>query len=211
MAGLSASSGSSPLISLAASFTTVSVVNAVNFMDGINGITGLTSLVWGLNAACSELSDVAWIGAVTAGAGLGFLPWNAPTARLFLGDSGSYLLGGLMALGIVRTMVRSRRIRESVLIGAPLLPYGVDVAQAIIRRAASGVALTEAHREHVYQQLVDHAGMSHLQVATIHAALASAIAVTWRRVDSPAVATTGAVAMLASYLVLPKCLRSTEL
>lgn len=179
-AGLAASRDSGALASLAASFTTLSVVNIVNFMDGINGITGLTSLVWGLNAACSELSDVAWIGAATAGAGLGFLPWNAPDAHLFLGDSGSYLLGGLMALGIIRTMVGQSAVRSLFLVASPLMPYVADASQAILCHRRQGVALTEAHRDHVYQKLVDHAGMSHARMATIHAAFACGCAAAWR-------------------------------
>lgn len=203
LAGVAMSGDSIAVTRIAGAVTTLAVVNVVNFMDGINGITGLTAVVWGLNAACSDLPDVSWIGAATAGAALGFLPWNIPAAHLFLGDTGSYLFGGLMAAGIIRTMVSTGTLRALVLVASPLMPYIADATQAIARRSRRGAALSEAHREHVYQQLADHAGMSHLQVASLHAAFSSAIAVTWRSCDSPVAAATITATVLASYLSLP--------
>ena len=80
-------------------------VNVVNFMDGINGITSLNVAAWGFVAMAvgyaQHESSLVVIGAVTAGSTTAFLPWNAPVARLFLGDVGSYLLGALVGIGIV--------------------------------------------------------------------------------------------------------------
>lgn len=209
LAGVVASGDSPALTRAVGALTTLTVVNIVNFMDGINGITGLTALVWGLNAACSDLPDVAWIGAATAGAGLGFLPWNIPTGRLFLGDTGSYLFGGLMAAGLIRTVVAARSPRAFIVVASPLLPYIADGSQAIIRRNRRGAALTEAHREHVYQKLVDNTGLSHLQVACIHAAFSSVTALTWRACNYPAAAVTITASVIASYLSLPAFVHRT--
>jgi len=64
-------------------------VNGINFMDGINGITSLNVGAWGLTAlvvgSAHNIGGLEVIGAVVAGAALGFLPWNAPVAKLFLG------------------------------------------------------------------------------------------------------------------------------
>ena len=80
-------------------------VNVVNFMDGINGITSLNVAAWGFVAMAvgyaQHAPSLVVIGAVTAGSTTAFLPWNAPVARLFLGDVGSYLLGALVGIGIV--------------------------------------------------------------------------------------------------------------
>ncbi|MDR1237856.1 MAG: hypothetical protein LBK28_06425, partial [Propionibacteriaceae bacterium] len=85
----------SPLLGLAAIF----VVNAANFMDGINGISGYQGIVLGASAFIIGILRqdfaLAGLGAVVFGAFTGFLPWNFPKARMFLGDVGSYLLGGL--------------------------------------------------------------------------------------------------------------------
>lgn len=161
----------------AASLTTAGVVNVVNFMDGINGITGSTAAVWGLStlAAGRNSQDAALqtLGAVTAGAGLGFLPWNVPKAQLFLGDVGSYLFGGLMAAALIHT-IESPGLTWRV--AAPLLPYGVDAAITLARRAQRGERLTDAHREHTYQRLTDRNSMTHVRAAMTHAAAATAIA-----------------------------------
>lgn len=150
------------------------LINVVNFMDGVNGITGMTGIVWGLSTAITgnQLGDPALeaIGAVTAGAGAGFLPWNLREAHIFLGDVGSYFFGALMAASILRV---SDRPRTAWRVAAPLLPYGLDAAQAVARRLVRGENIGEAHREHAYQRIVDHWGATHTQVALIHAGAAT--------------------------------------
>lgn len=186
------------------SVITAGVVNVVNFMDGINGITGSTAAVWGVATVLSGRADrdplLQVVGAITAGAGVGFLPWNAPTAHLFLGDVGSYLFGALMAAGITHVAASPSK---GWIIAAPLLPYGLDVAQAIARRRLAGKPLAEAHREHVYQRLVDHHSLSHGQVTALHAAVATAMSVLSRQPLSLASGTL--MALVASgYLASPK-------
>lgn len=180
--GMAASAGLSPTAAGAAVIAMPGLVNVVNFMDGINGITGSTAAVWGINT-----SLVGWreddiplviLGATTAGAGLGFLPWNAPNAKLFLGDAGSYLFGGLFTCGVIAATRNPRgcgtptRWHIALTVAAPLLPYVADAAQAIVRRACAGEALTEAHREHAYQHLVDRFRLSHTTASAAHCAAA---------------------------------------
>lgn len=180
-------------------------VNAVNFMDGINGVTGLTVLVIA-GAACysgSEAGSTALVtlGAVAGGAALGFLPWNAVHPRLFLGDVGSYLFGGVVGAAL---LVAAHD-------GAPLAPlvagvgiYVADVTVAIARRAVRRAPLTEAHREHVYQRLVD-AGLPHLAVATFVAAASVVLVVAWALVPGVGAIVCSAVVVLA-YLAAPRAL-----
>jgi len=110
-------------------------VNVVNFMDGINGITSLTIACWGVTALlvgnADRIPTLALIGAVTAGASLGFLPWNAPVARIFLGDVGSYLLGGLVASG---TLIGIANGASSALLLAPMTLFAVDTGTVLARR-----------------------------------------------------------------------------
>lgn len=151
-----------------AAITTAGVVNVVNFMDGINGISGLTAALWGTNAmllSANDAGQLAQLGALTAGAGLGFLPHNLPLARLFLGDVGSYAFGSAIAAGILSQETLAKRYR----VGAPLLLYAADASQALVRRARAGQHLTEAHREHIYQRLVDE-GRTHTEVCLLHSA-----------------------------------------
>ncbi|MBO1758274.1 UDP-N-acetylmuramyl pentapeptide phosphotransferase/UDP-N-acetylglucosamine-1-phosphate transferase [Dermacoccus sp. SAI-028] len=207
-----------PLVAAAAIVAMPGLVNVVNFMDGINGITGSTAAVWGVNAYLVAQAEqdvtLAVLGAVTAGSGLGFLPWNAPTAKVFLGDAGSYLFGGLFTVGIVAAArggegrASATRWRAAMATAAPLLPYVTDTAQAIIRRARAGEPLTEAHREHAYQHLVDHVGLTHARASAAHA-FAAITAAASARVGNPA-GMAGMAGAAGAYVVAPFALRSAR-
>ena len=184
------------------------VVNAVNFMDGINGITSLTMTVWGVSALsvglASGLGSLTVIGAATAGGALGFLPYNAPRARMFLGDVGSYLFGGLAAMGVLLAATGGASV---AVVLAPLAPYAADTGSALVRRAIRRESLTQAHREHVYQQLTSGLGFAHLPVATAVASLAAFITiVAWALPSTVGVVVI--VLLLVLYLLSPTMLRA---
>jgi UDP-N-acetylmuramyl pentapeptide phosphotransferase/UDP-N-acetylglucosamine-1-phosphate transferase len=191
------------LLVVAGMVITPVVVNVVNFMDGINGITGLTAAVWGATAWLAGLAagaETLWVlGAATAGAAVGFLPWNAPTARLFLGDVGSYLFGGLIAAGIIVGVANDA---SPFVLGAPLALYLADTGTVLARRASRGESLTEAHREHTYQRLTFRGRFSHLTVAILVASLAAIIAAAWG-LTSPAMASALTLAVCLGYVILP--------
>lgn len=186
------------------------VVNVVNFMDGINGITGLSVAVWGATAWVAGLAVEAeplWVlGAAAAGAALGFLPWNAPTARLFLGDVGSYLFGGLIAAGIVVGLATDA---SPLVLAAPLALYLTDTGTVLLRRAVRGAPLMNAHREHTYQRLTCERRLPHVTVASLSALISvSTTAAFWWLTGGlawliPATA-------LTTYLLLPTLLRRHE-
>jgi len=155
----------SPLAAVIALGWIVAYVNAFNFMDGINGISSAQAVVGGVAIAAVGhqvgAPDVAVVAAVVAGAGLGFAPHNVPTARLFLGDVGAYLLGAVLALLVVATVSRGAPVEAATF---AFLIYGADTAVTLGRRVARGDRWWDAHREHTYQRLVD-AGWSHAATA----------------------------------------------
>lgn len=181
-------------------------VNAVNFMDGINGITSLTMMVWGTTALVagldSGLASLSVIGGVTAGAALGFLPWNIPIARLFPGDVGSYLFGALVAGGVVYGGANGV---SPVLLAAPLSIYLADTSVVLLKRLRRGSPLFEAHREHVYQRLTSELGISHVAVAFGVATLAVIVTLVWG-FSPPWVAATSTFVVCAAYLASPRLL-----
>lgn len=133
----------------------VGFTNAFNFMDGINGISGLNALVIGASLAilsAPHSTAVTAMAVALAAAASGFLPWNVLEARVFLGDVGSYLLGfGLSACGFAAW-------RAGLPLSLAIAPFGiylVDTGLVIVRRAIGRRPLLTAHREHVYQRLVD--------------------------------------------------------
>jgi UDP-N-acetylmuramyl pentapeptide phosphotransferase/UDP-N-acetylglucosamine-1-phosphate transferase len=145
------------------------VVNVVNFMDGIDGITGMTMSAWAAVALFSARVDGTLVlAALTLGGALGFLPWNVPRARMFLGDVGSYLFGGLVAMAL---LVEQSGGGRPVLVAAALTPYLLDVGLTLAWRSARGTRVLDAHREHLYQRLSRRRGWTHVRVAGLAASL----------------------------------------
>ena len=181
-------------------------VNVVNFMDGINGITSLNIAAWGFVAMAIGYAQhepsLMVIGAVTAGATTAFLPWNAPNARLFLGDVGSYLLGAMVGIGIV---IGVHQTPSGVVLLAPLSVYLADTGTVLLRRALRGEPLMIAHRQHVYQRLVSEVGMSHSTVASVTVALAAVITLAWVQ-GSPLLGGPVTMVVLVAYLASPAAL-----
>ncbi len=180
------------------------VVNSVNFMDGINGITSLSVAVWGATAWLVGLAAGAnglWvIGAATAGAALGFLPWNAPHARLFLGDTGSYLFGALIVGGIIVGLSRNA---SPLVLAAPLVIYLADTGSVLVLRASRGEPLMTAHRGHVYQLLTRDPRVPHILVSTLVALLAAIVTVAVARAPLWAALSLSAV-ICAAYVTIPR-------
>lgn len=181
------------------------IVNVVNFMDGINGITGLTMMLWGGTAIFAGLaygsSELALLGALTLGTASGFLPWNIPSARLFLGDVGSYLFGALAAGGII--LGSANGVPAAILL-APLSVYLLDVGIALVRRVIQRAPLFQAHRDHVYQQLVDQGRLPHIVVALWTTLISTAAVIVWNVLDwrVASIATTALVIIYLSSTLL---------
>lgn len=143
-------------------------MNAWNFMDGINGIAaGAASAVAlaGLGAAVLGLAAPGLLAGVLLAACLGFLPFNAPRARVFMGDCGSHALG----IALAALLLQSRTPAEASVLLAAAAPFLVDVLGTLVQRARDREPLGTAHRRHLYQRLV-RSGYSHASVAAAYAA-----------------------------------------
>lgn len=131
-------------------------VNLVNFMDGIDWITvaEVVPITAGL-AVIGGLGALPWnailVTLALLGAILGFAPFNRPVARLFLGDVGSLPIG--LMLGWLLVLVAG----GGHPVAAVLLPlyYLADATITLLRRAANGERLWQAHRTHFYQRATD--------------------------------------------------------
>jgi len=189
----------------------VAYTNIANFMDGVNGISSLHGTVVGgfyaALGAAAGLPGVTAAGLVVACAFLGFLPWNLARRRMFLGDVGSYLLGGsLVAVAIYAAF---SGISFIALIG-PVLVYVADTGTTIVARWRRGEALHEAHRSHAYQRLAA-GGLGHLgatavvTLATIATGLLGVVLAT-APLPLQLLALVGIVAVLAAYLLSPRLL-----
>jgi UDP-GlcNAc:undecaprenyl-phosphate GlcNAc-1-phosphate transferase len=145
--------------------------NAMNFIDGLNGLASGVALIACLFIVFIAEQHGGWFGYAAAGllaAGLaGFLPFNFPKARIFMGDVGSQFVGFMLA---VLAVVASRfdGVALSFLL-VPMLLSGVlfDVAFTLMRRAMQGEAITRPHRGHLYQ-VAQRSGLSAVTVTLVH-------------------------------------------
>lgn len=185
--------------------------NVVNFMDGINGITGLSVAVWSASTMllASRYHDhlLFPLAAAAGAAALGFLPANVPRARLFLGDIGSYLFGGLVGAGILVGWVHGLPALPLI---APMTIYLADTGLTLARRALRRESLMKSHREHVYQRLVSDVKLSHIAVAGYVAGLSAMISATWLW-SSVWVSVPTSTGVLVAYLCSPTLARRSWL
>ncbi len=144
-------------------------INLFNFMDGIDGIAGAETVSIGAGLAMiGALGGVAVLGSTAAiflptllaAATLGFLAWNWPPAKLFLGDVGSVPLGYLLGWLLLIWAAQGQWAAALIL---PLY-YLADATVTLARRALRGAKVWQAHREHFYQRAVQGRA-SHGQVA----------------------------------------------
>lgn len=123
------------------------VTNAVNFIDGLNGLAAGCALVGALLAAAMPSAASTPAYALAAGIS-GFLPFNFPRARIFMGDVGSQVCGFLLADFAV---MASTGARISLVVPLALAPILADVVFTLLRRLRAGDVVTQAHRGHLYQ------------------------------------------------------------
>jgi UDP-GlcNAc:undecaprenyl-phosphate/decaprenyl-phosphate GlcNAc-1-phosphate transferase len=145
--------------------------NAMNFIDGLNGLAAGVALI----AACFLCAIAglyggwfAYFASLLLAAGLaGFLPFNFPRARIFMGDVGSQFCGFILAILAVAAS-RLNDVELSFLI-MPMLLSGVlfDVAFTLLRRAITGERVTAPHRGHLYQ-VAQRSGVPGVSVALIY-------------------------------------------
>jgi UDP-N-acetylmuramyl pentapeptide phosphotransferase/UDP-N-acetylglucosamine-1-phosphate transferase len=138
-------------------------VNIWNFMDGSNGMVGMQSicmttgfLVFASFTPATNLYALAF-----AACCLGFIPFNFPVARVFLGDVGSHVLGAaIVGLGLLAYSEGQWTGLEMLSISSALW---IDATLTFIRRAWRGFKVTDAHRSHLYQYAI-RSGRSHAAV-----------------------------------------------
>ncbi len=154
-----------PIALLACAYT----VNIFNFMDGSNGLVATQGLVIALALAFwPGQADALRVAAIVlAGACAGFLPFNLPRARVFLGDVGSHAIGAsVFALLLLSWQASVLGLVECLLFATPVL---LDTGYTLLRRAGAGRPVWKAHREHGYQYAVRR-GHSHAAVCVFYAA-----------------------------------------
>lgn len=178
------------------------LVNLYNFMDGIDGIAGIEAITVSVcGAVCWWMAtgSTSWsVPVLLAASVAGFLVWNWPPARIFMGDAGSGFIG--MALGFLSLWTATEQAQVFwcwlILLGC----FMVDATTTLVRRVLKGERFYEAHRSHAYQY-ASRRHASHKKV-TLAVGMINvgwlfpwALAVASQRID-------GALATLLAYLPL---------
>ncbi|MBI3419750.1 MAG: glycosyltransferase family 4 protein [Proteobacteria bacterium] len=148
------------LDSALAGFCWLWFINLTNFMDGIDGLSGVQTAYLGLGftliamLAALPLGNAMVLAVGLFAAALGFLWWNWPPARLFLGDVGSIPLGYLLGYLLLLLAAQGHLL---IALALPLY-YLADSGLTLLRRVVEGKKFWQAHREHFYQKAALAAG-----------------------------------------------------
>lgn len=166
----------------------VGVTNALNLIDGLDGLSaGVGGIIAGaLTIICWQAEQ--WLGVVVGlalfGALLGYLPYNFPPARIFLGDTGSLVIGfGLSVLAL-------QGYRKAALLAflVPLLALAIpllDTVLSIVRRLRSGRGVFSPDRLHIHHRLLHREGSHRSAVLMLYflTACFCMIAVSFSQID----------------------------
>jgi UDP-N-acetylmuramyl pentapeptide phosphotransferase/UDP-N-acetylglucosamine-1-phosphate transferase len=157
---------------------TVWMTNLYNFMDGSDGLAGGMALsgftIYGVAALMNSNEAFAMINFTIGAAALGFLYNNFPPAKVFMGDAGSIPLGFLVAaIGLWGWQLGCWPAWFPFLVFSPFI---ADASITLVKRGMRGAKISEAHREHYYQRLLQ-LGWGHRNVALIEYGLMGAVGI----------------------------------
>jgi UDP-GlcNAc:undecaprenyl-phosphate GlcNAc-1-phosphate transferase len=197
----------------------VGVSNAINLIDGIDGLAGAVSVIATLVIAASSIllgnPTAHWYAMILAGAMIAFLRFNFPPARIFLGDSGSLVVGFLLAVLSVKAATNADHITYPIIpifaLAYPLLDTGV----AILRRWLRRTPLSRADDRHIHHQLVALGIPCRRAVAIIGSGAMSVALLGVCTVFAPpaaslALALAGALVLIALLALVPRLLQYHE-
>lgn len=148
----------------------VGMINIINFIDGLDGlaagIAGISAISIMIMAYLTGRTEVVILCIALTGSSFGFLKHNFNPAQIFMGDSGSmligFMLGALTVQGVIKSVASIALIVPIVIMAVPIF----DTFLAIIRRLIRGQPVYEADRDHIHHRLIRE-GFSHRQTVIV--------------------------------------------
>lgn len=166
-----------PALAVLAFAAAIVLTNVWNFMDGIDGLAATQSLLVALAIMMFATGAAQWLALALLAATAGFLPFNLPRARVFMGDVGSGVLGFAIA-GLVVVAVAGSSGR-GWLLALPLSAFLVDASLTLAGRVLRAEPWWRAHALHAYQRWVARCGR-HQRVTLAYAGwTAASLAFAW--------------------------------
>lgn len=158
--------------------TIIFLINAFNLIDGIDGLAGITGIA--VNLAFAIISDLtghyelAMISLAMAGAILGFIKYNLTPAKIFMGDTGSLLIGLVSAVMAISFIESHKFVSStaSIIITAPAIAIAIligpiaDTLRVFTLRILKGESPFKADRNHIHHRMLEF-GLSHLKITII--------------------------------------------
>lgn len=139
----------------AVTLVVILLINGVNMIDGLDALAAGVATVGAVGFALVLNGDDRLVALALAGALAGFLVFNRPPARVYLGDGGAYLIGTAMALLLAMSWREQRPLALSLGVLPLVACPAAELGFAIVRRARSQSGLFAGDRGHIYDQLVD--------------------------------------------------------
>lgn len=157
-------------------FWLLGAVNALNLLDGIDGLATTVGIILVSTIAAMAVKvgryEIAIVGVVFAGSLVGFIRFNFPPASIFLGDTGSMLIGLVVGTLAIQGSLKGP---GTVLLAAPLAIWAIpifDSAAAIIRRKLTGRSIYSTDRGHLHHRLLELLGSNKRVLALVAACCA---------------------------------------
>lgn len=158
--------------------TIILIVNAFNLIDGIDGLAAMTGIV--VNGCFAGLFiymrqyELAAVSLAMVGAVLGFLKFNLTPAKIFMGDTGSMLIGLISVVMAMKFIELNKftSIKSPEIFSAPALAVAIligpifDTLRVFVLRLSSGVSPFKADRKHIHHRMLK-LGLNHLQTTVI--------------------------------------------
>lgn len=155
---------------IAAFLWILTVMNIINLIDGLDGLAAGIAAISGITLFFISLLlgqlNAAYLLMAMSGAAIGFLRYNYHPASIFMGDTGSLLLGFILAVSSIEGILKSSVLISLALPVLSLLVPFADTSLAILRRTRRNVHIFKADAEHIHHKLID-AGFSHTQTVII--------------------------------------------
>jgi UDP-N-acetylmuramyl pentapeptide phosphotransferase/UDP-N-acetylglucosamine-1-phosphate transferase len=152
-------------------FAIVGVTNAINIIDGLNGLAGGVSLFAFLSFATLSYmlkdTEALFVCLSLAAAILGFLVFNFPKGKIFLGDGGAYFLGFMLAIIAVMLVARQGKVSAWFFLAVLIYPIWEVVFSIIRRRMADGKKAMGADKMHLHHVLMRSLKISNPKAALV--------------------------------------------
>jgi len=161
-------------------FWIIGITNSLNLIDGMDGLSSGIAAIAACTLGIIALQHGRWESALISfllmSSALGFLPYNFPPAKIFIGDGGALFFGGVLATVSVEGALKSA---TTFTLAVPILILGVPILDtffAIVRRKKNGLPITRPDRGHLHHRLLEK-GLSHREVILVVYTISASLSV----------------------------------